>query len=207
MFNVNHKEDKFFVLFSTTSNIIIEISEKLKLYMDDLSDTETMQKQFEELEHKGDLQMHTIMQELHKSFITPIDREDIFMIANVMDNIIDLIESSANRFVMFNLKEATSHAKKMASLILDSSKELIGLTEELKSMKKSTILKKKVIEINRIEDEGDTVFKMAITELFKGDTNAIDVIKWKEIYERLERVLNAFEDVADAIEGVVMKHA
>lgn len=95
----------------------------------------------------------------------------------------------------------------MASLILDSSKELIGLTEELKSMRKSTILKKKVIEINRIEDEGDTVFKMAITELFKGDTNAIDVIKWKEIYERLERVLNAFEDVADAIEGVVMKHA
>ena len=207
MFNINQKEDKFYVLFGTTSKIIIEISEKLNLFMNDLSDAETKLKDFEELEHKGDKQTHVILQELNKSFITPIDREDIYMIANLMDDIIDLIESSANRFVMFNVKEATPHAKKMANLILESSKELIGLTEELKSAKKSNKLNKKVIEINRIEDEGDTVFRIAITELFKGDVDTLDVIKWKEIYERLERVLNAFEDVADTIEGVVMKHA
>ena len=79
--------------------------------------------------------------------------------------------------------------------------------EELKSMKKSTVLNKKIIEINRIEDEGDTVFRVAVTELFKGDVDTLEVIKWREIYEKLEFVLDAFEDVADTIEGVVMKHA
>jgi len=207
MFSINQKEDKFYVLFCTTSKIIIEISEKLNLFMEDLSDAETLLKDFEDLEHKGDMQMHAIMEELHKSFITPIDREDIYMIANVMDDIIDLIESAANRFIMFNIKEATPYARKMASLILESSKELIVLTETLKSKKKGTMLNEKVIEINRIEDEGDTVFREAVCELFKGDIETLEVIKWKEIYERLERVLNAFEDVADAIEGVVMKHA
>ena len=207
MFNINQKEDKFYSLFCTTSKIIIEISEKLNLFMEDLSDAETLLKDFEELEHKGDRQMHLIMAELNKSFITPIDREDIYMIAKVMDDIIDLIESAANRFVMFNVKEATPHAKKMAALILESSKELICLMEELKSMKKSTILNKKIIEINRIEDEGDTEFRVAVTQLFKGDVDTLEVIKWREIYEKLEKVLDAFEDVADTIEGVVMKHA
>ena len=108
---------------------------------------------------------------------------------------------------MFNVKEATPHAKQMAALILKSSKELICLMEELKSMKKSTVLNKKIVEINRIEDEGDTVFRVAVTELFKGDIDTLEVIKWREIYEKLEYVLDAFEDVADTIEGVVMKHA
>jgi predicted phosphate transport protein (TIGR00153 family) len=207
MFNINQKEDKFYSLFCTTSKIIIEISEKLNLFMEDLSDAETLLKDFEELEHKGDRQMHLIMKELNKSFITPIDREDIYVIAKVMDDIIDLIESAANRFVMFNVKEATPHAKQMAALILESSKELICLMEELKSMKKSTVLNKKIIEINRIEDEGDTIFRVAVTELFKGDIDTLEVIKWREIYEKLEYVLDAFEDVADTIEGVVMKHA
>ena len=207
MFNINQKEDKFYSLFCETSKIINEISEKLGLFMGDLTDAETLLKDFEALEHKGDRQMHLIMAELNKSFITPIDREDIYMIAKVMDDIIDLIESAANRFVMFNVKEATPHAKKMAALILESSKELICLMEELKSMKKSTILNKKIIEINRIEDEGDTEFRVAVTQLFKGDVDTLEVIKWREIYEKLEKVLDAFEDVADTIEGVVMKHA
>ena len=175
--------------------------------MDDLSDSQAKIAEFEVLEHKGDDQTHAVIAELNKSFITPVDREDIFAIAKGMDDIVDFIDSAANRFVMFNVKECTPQSKEIAGLIVKCSKELLGLTKELHDMKKSSELKNRIIAINTLEHDGDILFRQAVTELFTGEVETLEVIKWKEIYELLEKVLDAYEDVADTIEGVVMKHA
>jgi len=207
MLNFNKKEDKFFALFEDTARIIEQTAELLSVFMEDLSDSQAKIKEFEVLEHKGDDQTHAIIQELNRSFITPVDREDIFAIAKGMDDIIDFIDSAANRFVMFNVKECTPQSKEIAGLIVKCSKELVGLTKELHDMKKSSELKNKIIAINTLEHDGDILFRQAVTELFTGEVKTLEVIKWKEIYELLEKVLDAYEDVADTIEGVVMKHA
>ena len=164
-------------------------------------------KQIEEIEHECDQNVHNILKQLNKSFITPIDREDIHAIAKEMDNITDAIESTAHRFRMFNVNSIKEDAKKVASLIVQCTKELTGVMEEMKNMKTSTELEKKIIEVNRIENVGDEIYRDAIAQLFVAEKDAIEVVKWKEIYEYLENTLDACEDVANLVEGVVMKHA
>lgn len=207
MSRLTPKEDKFYDLFIDSATLIHEASIMLKDLMRDLSNMEGKVKAIEEMEHKGDRQVHDILEQLNKTFITPIDREDIYAIAKQMDDIMDFIEATAHRFIMFNVKEVQSDAIIMAQMISDSSKELINLMEELKNMRKSKKLSEKIIEINRIEDEGDKVFRRAITKLFNGETPALEVVKWREIYDFIEQTLDACEDVANTVEGVVMKHA
>lgn len=207
MARLSPKEDKFYDLFSETATIIFEASEMLTKLIIDPSDIETKTMEIERMEHKGDKQVHDILEELNKSFITPLDREDIYMIAKQLDDIMDYMEAAAHRFVMFNIKESTNQAKLLGQMIQDSCKEVINLMAELKNKKKGNKLSEKIIEINRIEDEGDRIFRQAIKELFNGETPALEVMKWREIYDYLEKTLDACEDVANTVEGVVMKHA
>lgn len=207
MFKLTHKEDKFFDLFISFAQTIYKSAEMFKSMVEDLSDAEAKFKAVKEMERKGDQQLHGIFKQLNQSFITPIDREDIYGIGKHLDDIIDFIEATASRFVLFNIEVATEEAKTMSHLILDCTREMINLMQELKVMKKSKKLTEKIIEINRIEEEGDALFRKAIKSLFSGYTPVLEVIKWKEIYEQLERTLDACEDVANIVEGVVMKHA
>lgn len=207
MARISPKEDKFYNLFIDTAHIIHEAAEGLNDLLNNLDDAENRVKAIEEVEHKGDKQAHDILEQLNRSFITPLDREDIYMIAKQMDDIIDFIEATAHRFVMFNVTTATKESLILGQMILNSCKEIISLMEELKNARKSTKLSEKIIEINRIEDEGDQVFRRAITTLFNGETPALEVIKWKEIYDFIEQTLDACEEVANTVEGVVMKHA
>lgn len=206
MFNIAPKEDKFYKLFIDYSQIIYNSAEKLKDFMYDLSNSEEKLKQIKDLEHQADKQLHEIIAQLNISFITPIDREDIYDIAKVMDDIVDNIESSASRFVMFNVSEATEEAKTLCDMIVQSTKEMITLMEEFKHMNKSKKIKDQIIEINRIEELGDTASRQAIRKLFTGEIPVIDVIKWREIYEFLENTLDSCETVANMVEGVVMKN-
>lgn len=207
MFGKNSKEDIFYKMFVETSQIIFETAKMFKDYMNDLSDSESKLAVIKEMEHKGDQMQHEILKQLNKTFLTPFDREDIYMIAKNMDDIIDYMEASASRFVMFNVNEATLEAKQLCSLIYDSSVEIITLLEELKNMRTSKLLSEKIIEVNRLEEEGDRVSRKAIKDLFRSDIPVIEVIKWREIYQFLEDTLDACEDVANVIEGVVMKNA
>lgn len=207
MFNLSPKDDKFFEMFISTARIIHKSAEMLRDYMGDLSDSEEKFKAIKEMEHNGDRQMHLILEELNKSFITPIDREDIYLISKRLDDAIDFIEEAASRFFMYNLDHTTPDARRLGDMIEECSKELIGVMQEFKDMKKSKSLKEKIIEVNRIENEGDIVFRVAIRKLFSDGSEALEVIKWKDIYELLENALDACETVANTVEGVVMKHA
>lgn len=207
MFKITPKEEKFFDLFIANAETSYRSAVLLKEFMDDFTNTEAKYAGIKEMEHDGDNQLHGIFEQLNKSFITPIDREDIHAIAKAMDDITDFIEQTASRFLMYNVNAIPAEAKEVASMIVDCTKEVVDLMIEMKSMKKSTKLIDKIIEINRIEEQGDAAYRSTIKTLFNNGTPALEVIKWKDIYENLENVLDACEDVANIVEGVVMKHA
>ncbi len=207
MFRITPKEEIFFDLFVETAKNTCRSAEMLEELMVNYVSVNDKIKQIEEIEHECDQNVHNILKQLNKSFITPIDREDIHAIAKEMDNITDAIESTAHRFRMFNVNSIKEDAKKVASLIVQCTKELTGVMEEMKNMKTSNELEKKIIEVNRIENVGDEIYRDAIAQLFVAEKDAIEVVKWKEIYEYLENTLDACEDVANLVEGVVMKHA
>lgn len=207
MFKLTPKDDKFYDLFIEFSKNIYTTAKMLKEFIYDLNDPEQKLRKVKELEIKCDQQLHVIFKELNKSFITPIDREDIYTIGKQLDEIVDFMEATACRFVIFNVDKSTNEAKVLADIILDSSEQVIQLMEELKIVKKSTKLLPTIVEINRLEEECDEVFRKAVRKLFSGTMPVIDVIKWREIYEYLENIVDAMEDVANTVEGVVMKNA
>lgn len=207
MLKIKPKEEKFFDLFKESAEISYETAKLFSELLYDLTDKEKKVKAIKEMEHKGDQKQHEILKQLNLTFITPFEREDIYMIARKMDDIIDFIDATSCRFVMFNITETNEYSRKMGDLILQSSKEIINIMKELPVMKKSKTLPEKIIEVNRIEEEGDAVFREAVSDLFKHNTEVLDVIKWREIYDHFENTLDACEDVANIIEGVVMKNA
>ncbi len=200
------KEEAFFDLFVETAEMACIAAKKLDDLTKNYCDVNAKVQAIEEVEHDCDQSVHDIIEQLNKSFVTPIDREDVNQIAKELDNITDSIESTAHRFKMFNVKNITEEAKILSGLIVTCTQELKEVMLELKHMKTSKTLTKKIIEVNRIEDEGDDIFRAAITTLFANEKDAVAVIKWKEIYELLENTLDACEDVANIVEGVVMKH-
>ncbi|HEX2944961.1 MAG TPA: DUF47 family protein [Clostridia bacterium] len=207
MFRVTRKEEIFFDMFVETAENACKSAGLLYELMTNYVNIDEKIDRIEASEHQGDQHIHKIMEKLSKSFITPIDREDIYEIAKMLDNIIDAIEGTAHRFNMFNVRSITEDAIKLGKAIVDCTRELKGVMAEMKNMKTSKTLRDKIIEVNRLEDEGDKIFRVAIKKLFVNETNAVEVIKWKEIYEFLENTLDACEDVANTVEGVVMKDA
>jgi uncharacterized protein len=207
MFRITAKESIYFDLFIETTDIICKAAKMLEDLMENYENIPKKIEAIESIEHECDQHVHKIMSILNASFITPIDREDIYLIAKELDNIVDEIEATAHRFRMFNVKSMNEDAIKLAKLISQSSGELKNVMVDLKNLKKSSKLKEKIIEVNRIENQGDDIYRNAITKLFVEQKDPIEVIIWKEIFEYLENTLDVCEDVANIVEGVVMKHA
>lgn len=207
MFNLSPKEDKFFDMFVTYAETIHKSSILLKDFLMDVSNPQEKYKAIKDLEHEGDQLLHKIFEELNKSFITPIDREDIHMIGRTLDDIIDEIDVTSSRIVIFNITEVRPQAVAFCDIIVQATKEVIKLMTELKIMKKSKTLPQIIKDINHFEDQGDLIFRDAISELFNGRTAELEVIKWKEVFEKLEGCLNSCENLANIVDGVVMKNA
>lgn len=209
MFNLNPKDDKFYDMFIDEAKNVEKAAVILSEALGDLENKTVYVARVEELEHKGDETVHRLIEELNNSFITPIDREDIFSITKRMDDILDSIESTMHRFTMFNINESKEGAKVLGNLIVDASRELVSLMEEFKHMKKKNKeITERVISINKIENKGDIFYRQMISELFAedGKTPVLDIIKWREIYKFLEATLDSCEAVANIVEGVVMKY-
>ena len=207
MFRMTRREMEFFDVFESASEIAYQsavIMQDLVLRFDD---PDASIKALEDKEHEGDLQVHAMMDRLNKSFITPIDREDLFVISKELDDITDCIESTAHLFSMFDVQTVRDDAKAFVKLIVEATAALHALTKEMKNFKKSKELKPLVIEINRLENEGDQLHRRAVHTLFTQEKDPLEVMKWKEVYENLESALDACEHVANIILGVVVKHA
>lgn len=207
MFSLSPREERFYVYFDEFGKIVCEATAMLKSFIGNLENAEVKFREVEEIEHRGDKLLHDIMEALNKTYLTPFDREDIYAIAKGMDDIVDFVEATASRFVLFNVTEANEHAKVLAEKIAQCGEEVITLMKELRNMKSNKKLSASIIKINKLEDLGDSDFRLAVRLLFTSDVPELEVIKWREIYELFEQTLDACEDIADMVEGVVMKHA
>lgn len=207
MIGVKKKEEVFFKLFCETLEKIKITGDFFDELVNNYVDVPNKVARLKELETECDKETHKTLKVLNASFITPFDREDIYDIAKELDNIVDILEEIANRFIVFNVKYIKLEAIDMSAIVLKCIVELQVLFDNLKDLKKNTITMEEIIEVNRLENEGDLVYRQALTELFRSETDPIEIIKWKQIFDQLEDAIDACEAVANIIEGVVMKHA
>jgi predicted phosphate transport protein (TIGR00153 family) len=207
MFNLNPKEDKFYKMFIEAAQNVEEGAKVLRKSLDSLSNIELNVSKIEELEHNGDRLVNVMVKELNDSFITPFDREDMYLLIKRLDDILDLINSTIHRFVMFNVTESTEAAKYLADMIIKCTKLVLELMDELHLIGSKNHINEKILTINQIESEVDRLFRKTVGELFRNEKDPIEIIKWKEIYQILENTIDKCEKVANIIEGVVIKNA
>jgi predicted phosphate transport protein (TIGR00153 family) len=208
MFNFKPKEDKFYRMFIEAAQNVNEAAVVLRKSLDCLSAKDAEVSKIEDLEHNGDRLVNEITKELNEAFITPIDREDIYSLIKKMDDVLDLINSTMHRFVMFDINESTEESKQLADMIVKCTVNILELMEGLNSVgDKAKYIKEKIITINKIESEADRLFRKTVGELFKNEKDVLTVIKWKEIYQIIENTIDMCEKIANTVEGVVIKNA
>lgn len=205
MFGLIPKEEKFFAMFKEMAANIIEGARLLKDMLDNYDDPQGSQRKIKEIEHKGDAITHEIIQKLNKSFVTPLDREDIYALSAALDDMIDLIDASAVRFIMYNVEKPTPEAKELAFIILQSCETVAKAVDHLGG--KFEHIAEHCVQVNALENEADRVCREAVSRLFDEEKDPIQLIKWKEIYETLERATDKCEDAANILESVVVKNA
>jgi predicted phosphate transport protein (TIGR00153 family) len=181
-----------------------ESSKLLTLMMEQPDKIRDTAESIKALEHKGDRMTHDLIVKLNKTFIVPIDREDIYGLSSKLDDVTDLIESIARRLVLFKVTEVTEPALELARVLQRSTAAIVLAVSELQNGMK---VMDPCIEINRLEDEADHIYHLALAKLFESEKDPIALIKWKELYEKLEASLDRCEDVANVIEGIIVKNA
>jgi predicted phosphate transport protein (TIGR00153 family) len=160
--------------------------------------------EIKEVEHKCDFLTHEIIQRLNRTFVTPLDREDIHELARSLDDVMDAIDASATILKLYHIDSVRPGARELARLVLDSTDQLVGAVKALENRKG---VAECAVEINRLENEADRAHQAAVQALFADERDAVVIIKWKEIFDFLEQATDRCEDVANVLEGVVVKHA
>jgi len=200
------KEIDFFEIFDKTSLNITKAASHLVDLMEHFDNIEARAKEIHEIEQDSDMLTHDIMKKLNKTFITPIDREDLYSLASRMDDVIDLIWAVADRISVFKVKEPMPEAIVMSKDILTTAEVMHKAVKKLKE-KNYAHVQEYCIEINRLENSVDRGFRDALGRLFDEVKDPILIIKWKEIFEHLEDASDRCEDVANVLEAIVLKYA
>jgi len=202
--NLLPKEEQYFDLFNQMTVYISDAARELRDMLNDKNpDFAGYAQRIKGLEHACDELTHSVSTRLNKSFITPFDREDIYMMSSALDDIVDLIDDAARAIVIFDVREITDHARDLADVIGRMSDQLKEIVSTLRRPKNIT---PRLVEIHRLENEGDDIYHAAIADLFHDSPDPLTVIKWKEIYEKLEAAIDRCENVANIIESVIIKH-
>jgi len=200
------KEIDFFEIFDRAASNIKKAAELLVMLTENFDNISQRAKEIYEVEQDGDMLTHDIMRKLNKTFVTPIDREDLHALASRLDDVLDLIWAAVDRMTVFKLTETTKEAIAMAQNLLMTAEVIQKAIKKLKEKNYSHV-QEYCIEINRLENRMDRDFRDALGNLFENIKDPILIIKWKEVYEHLEDASDRCEDVANIIEGIVLKHA
>ncbi|MGA2358160.1 MAG: DUF47 family protein [Terriglobales bacterium] len=198
------RETKFFELFAELSTQMNEGARMLRSLLEDPHDLEARVDQMQAIEHRGDKAIHAIMTKLNQSFITPFDREDIHHLASSLDDVLDFMNTAANRLVMYKIAQPTAAAAELAGILVLQSEEL---ARGVSLLEKNGKVMQHCDEVNRLEDVADQVSRKAIGELFEHEKDPIQLIKMKELYEVLEMATDKAEDAANVLEAIVLKSA
>jgi predicted phosphate transport protein (TIGR00153 family) len=205
MFHLIPREVRFFDLFDQQSGHIIKAAALLHEMVHNFSDARAKTHLIKEVEHEGDHVTHEIVKRLNTTFITPIDREDIHALATRLDDVLDYIEAAAERLVVYRIKEPTSACRAMAEVIVRTAASMDRAIKCLRTMDAG--FHEHAVEVNRLENSADNLLRESLAALFEEQSDPIEVIKWKEIYETMEIVTDRCEDVANVIEGIILKMA
>ena len=198
------RDDEFFDLFNQLAG---HLASSAKL-LNDMFAAEPRQaadfcRQIKDVEHKADLLTASIIQRIDKSFVTPFDREDIHNVTTSLDDVIDLIDGTARRHIMFHITDHREPGKRLANIILRAGSEI---QQAVGSIKNAKVVREKVAAIKVLEEEADAVYHEAVGALFAGSPDPLDVIKWKEMYDKLEGTTDSCMGVAQALQSLSLKH-
>jgi predicted phosphate transport protein (TIGR00153 family) len=207
-FILTPRDTRFYDLFEQdTTNLLTGARALVDMFDESCTDRPTRAQEIKDFEEHGDSITHEIIKRLHRSFVTPIDREDIAVLAHTLDSVMDFVEAAARTLVLYRMDEPTPRAKELARIVLGVATRLHEVMPYLRQRKQFARILRACVDINRLENEADAVHHAAQAELFESCSNAIDVIKWRELYQHLENATDMGEDVANALEGIVLKHA
>jgi len=199
------KQAVFFGLFKEMAQSLKDISELYYTFSKDFKDFESYSKKAKDLEHQADEKTHRIIEHLNKTFITPFDREDIYTLAQELDDIVDYIENVIHDTYLFNIQQKNPAIDQFAPLIKQGAVHVENLIECLESQKYTERLMQEKIAMHKLEDQGDEIFSEAISKLFRNGQDAVTIIKDKAIIERLEKIVDKYQKVSDIIEGIIVK--
>jgi len=200
------KEEKFFDLFEELA-AKIEVGGKLFLELAQ-SDVygEPQVARLKEIEHEADVITHRTYEKMHTTFITPIDREDIYSLVNKMDSILDMIEAAAARLYLYRVRVPATALVDQARILNESIGKIKTIVHALRDMKNAPFILETSIEINTLENAGDVILRSIMARLFEEEKDVRELIKWKEIHERIEEAIDVCEDVSNIVEGIVLKN-
>lgn len=199
------RQEEFFDLFLAVATRNKEAAGRLRELFAAPPDRRAVHVQaIKQLEHEADQVTHEVVNRLDRTFITPLDREDIHLLASDLDDVMDAIDGIARRAQIFHLGVAPPGIMQLVDAI---ERMVAVLAEAVANLKKGDEVLKYCIEAKKLEEEGDTIYHEMLGELFAKETNALEVMKWKEIYDHLERTLDQAEDVANVLESITIKHS
>ncbi|NLI93529.1 MAG: DUF47 family protein [Peptococcaceae bacterium] len=208
MLGLKPKEDEFFSLLKTSAAKICESSLILKAAVADPSSFQEKMAELNEIEHTADEITKSIIIKLNKTLVTPMDREDIYTLATILDDIVDFIQGALERMIMYKASKPSAGVQDLVG-ILHECVQIIKVSFEYLANTKTKI--KDILEntqqIHSLESEGDRLYRLEVAKLFEEETNPIEIIKWKEILEHLEDAIDRCEDLSDSLKGVVLKYA
>jgi uncharacterized protein len=201
------KETSFFDFFEQHAALTVEGAKEFLSLVTTGANIEAKCRRISDIEHETDVITHRCVEALHKSFITPIDRDSIHRLITRMDDIMDYVEAAAERIGLYELTVMTSDVRDLADVLHRATVDVEKCARSLRDLKDHQATLKLCIDVNRLENEADAILRRSVAKLFKEEKDPIMVIKWKEIYENLENATDRCEDVANIIEGVILEHA
>ena len=202
MLSLFPREEDFFVLFRRQAALVREGCDRLYEMLESFDRLDERAKHLRDIEHRADVVTHEIFERLNRTFITPLEREDIHQLASNLDDVLDAVEAIGARIVLFRVGKPSAEALRMAKILTECAAQIVQAVDNLKRMNN---LMSFTVEINRLENEADGISRQVTADLFSGRHELLDVMRWKEIYGRLEGAADKCEDVANAIESIVVK--
>ena len=202
------RENSFFFLLHQSAMNIRQVARRMEDLLNDFDNVAAKVQEIKDLEDFGDRIIHDITRSLHRTFVTPIDREDILALAGSLDDVVDAIDEAAQYILEYKIEEPTECSRRLSVVIVACADELeraVSLLSTRGSKLKDII--PMVVEINRLENEADQIASRGRSELFNDDFDLKQILKWRDIYDDLEQATDRAEDAADVLEGIVLKHS
>ena len=200
------RDEKFYDFFEKGAHQVVQGAIQLEELLKNFDDVQVKTKKIKATEHEGDVITHDTIENLNRTFITPLDREDIHDLITAIDDVLDYIEACAERLYLFKIQKMTQEAVLICGVLVKAVKELEQAVSKLRRLKDADSILKHCAEIDRLENEGDYLNRAAVAKLFEPENNPLEAIKWKEIYETMENAIDRCEDVANVLEGIALKN-